>query len=179
MKTQKTKIYLFFTIALVLFCACKKDDSIDKIENQITFEIESNQIVFNNGYFWSGNSFVADSKCNFEKCLYDHSYVQHEGNNGSDFFYLSFNDSLVGTYTFNSVNSQLKAFRVVINGIEYRAYSYTEGSADFRVEITEFGAVGELIKGTFSGTARLVENDSNMGETLITKGEFAIKRKEI
>lgn len=179
MKTQNIKSYFFAIISLLITYSCDKKNDIDKVENHISFEIDGKHEVFNSGHFWGGNYFVDDTQCPYPKCLYENSYIQHESNNALEFLYLSFNDSITGTYTFNSVNRQIRTFRTLINGIEYQAYSYTDGSDDFIVEVTEFGAVGERIKGTFTGTVVIVVDGELQNETKITNGVFEIVREEI
>ncbi len=177
LKNLKAVFYSLIITALVMSISCEKDSG-NKIDNHITFEINGEKITYNDGYFNGGNAYTDDTRCLKPNCIYVNSFIQRVNNDDSERVYISFNDSITGTYTFGSDSYQLNAFRLVLNGNDYRAYSYSEGSDDFIVNITEFGAIGERIKGTFSGTTVLVVDGVFTEGIKITNGVFDIKRKE-
>lgn len=177
LKNIRTVYYSLIITALVMCISCEKDSE-NKIDNHITFELSGEKITYIDGYFKGGNSYIDDTRCPKPNCVYEKSFIQRVNSNGSESIHISLNDSITGTYAFNSDLYKLNAFTLVINGNDYRAYSYTENSDDFVVEITKFGSIGERIKGTFSGTTVLVIDGIFTEGALITNGEFDIKREE-
>lgn len=58
---------------------------------------------------------------------------------------------------------------------DVRREEFSASNSDFTIVVTEYGAVGEMIKGTFSGEVK----NGKTGVTIkITKGEFEVLRRD-
>ncbi|MFY0643381.1 MAG: hypothetical protein JXR19_02835 [Bacteroidia bacterium] len=103
------------------------------------------------------------------------TYVFVSGNDGTKpqneqdaDFGLEFNTNMMGTYTKN------EGARIDVGtGSGIKRIEYTSDGAAITITVTEYGAVGGRVKGTFSGTVKAA---NQVGTVNITGGFFDVKR---
>ena len=105
------------------------------------------------------------------------TYVFVSGNDGTKpqneqdaDFGLEFNTNMTGSYTKN------EGARIDVGtGSGIKRIEYTSDGAAITINVSEYGAVGERVKGTFSGTVKAA---NQVGTVNISGGFFDVKRIE-
>ena len=158
------KIIVMFSLILFspfLFSGCDSDSSEDSAY-KIEFTLDGTLYSFTGGY--DDPSGVA------EGCMRDGGDTFIAARNVADTsskIFLRFETTTPDIGTYNDTSPINFSFN---SDVWYN--DSISGSSDFKFIITEYGDVGGVIRGTFTGTAT---NDSN--EYLVENGFFEVKRK--
>ena len=160
--TKSFLIFFFIILSFTLFSGCDtgSSDTNSDPEYKIEFTMDGNDYSFTSGYSEAGGA---------EGCMRDDgdTFIAARNADLNTSLYLRFKttSASVGTYS---------------EGEENRCFNYNNGSDiyydnsdldNFMFSITEYGDVGGIIKGTFSG------NIQNPGNYAISNGVFEVSRK--
>ncbi len=88
--------------------------------------------------------------------------------NATNMFFMTFEGNTTGTQLCNGGTGEM-GFSFQVNGQQYLNYTDT-------MTITEYGAVGGWVRGTFGGTVIRVNGASAGTQATITNGTFNLKR---
>ncbi|HMG83351.1 MAG TPA: hypothetical protein VK559_09990 [Ferruginibacter sp.] len=160
------KIFLFATLALLIFASCKKSGSAITTNNTITASVDG--VVYNCNVEPASETYIDSSGTN-AWYSYD-TWVSDSNHNGFYLYIAKLNKTITnGTYGVQG-DSTTRAY------IEYDSTSGWWGSATVlspaTITITSSG--GGNVQGTFQGTVYKYEDSTSADKKVITNGKFNI-----
>ncbi|HMG83354.1 MAG TPA: hypothetical protein VK559_10005 [Ferruginibacter sp.] len=159
------KIFLFTTLALLIFASCKKSSSPITTNNTITASVDGVTYTCNTE---PGNELYQDSTGTNDWYRFD-AWISDSNNvNGFYIYFGKLNQPLTtGTYGAYG-DSTTQAY------IEYDSTGQYWGSQTIlnpaTIKVTSIS--GSTIQGTFSGTVYLYEDSTSANKKVITNGKF-------
>jgi len=157
--TLALMITLFFSATVMFSCSKDSSDSPATAANEVSFVVNgggySNQTIKLN----ANGSAVYDDVLDATGC----SFADAASNSAM----VAFNGHATGTFAVNDDNG------LVVNmDNNTTLIGLTSGT----ITVTQYGAVGSDIKGTFSGTGIVIKNLSDPDTIQITNGNFKARR---
>lgn len=156
---KKVFSILIFSILMFIFTGCDSASEETTNYNYMRFEVDSVQKEYSS---IEGYGFLTDSN------QYWNVWEENWDADESDHILFEIpNTATTGSTFTQALDDTVFNFSLTINGISYS----TDTTESFTLTITEWGGIGAIVKGTFSGT--LLQNyPSGSGTVVITNGTF-------